>query len=94
MKKASTLSREGVLELKANKAATGQSIAVLVFTALAIGIGSTLQGEILANDISAYGIIVGSLGSIITGCFAAFVWSGTLFLVGTKLFQEKQASGS
>jgi hypothetical protein len=89
MKNASTLNREGVLELKENKTATGQSIAVLVFTALAIGMGSTLQGEILGNDISAYGIIVGSLGGIITGCFAAFVWSGTLFLVGTKLFQGK-----
>jgi len=89
MKKASTLDREGVLELKENKTATGQSIAVLVFTALAIGIGQTVQGEILGNGITAYGIIVGGLESIITGCFAAFVWSGTLFFIGTKLFQGK-----
>jgi hypothetical protein len=89
MRKTSTLNREGVLELKENKTATGQSIAVLVFTALAIGIGTTLQGEIVGNNVSAYGIIVGGLGSIITGCFAAFVWSGTLFLVGTKLFQGR-----
>jgi hypothetical protein len=89
IRKTSTLNREGVLELKENKAATGQSITVLVFTALAIGIGTTLQGEIVGNNVSAYGIIVGGLGSIITGCFAAFVWSGTLFLVGTKLFQGR-----
>jgi hypothetical protein len=89
MKKALLLNREGVLALKENKAATGQSIAVLVFAALAIGIGSTLLDEIGHNDVSAYGIIVGSLESIITGCFAAFVWSGTLFLVGTKLFQGR-----
>ena len=85
MRRTSTLDRSMVLELKEDRAATGQSIAVLVFTALAIGIGSTLQ----RGNVSAYGIIVGSLGGIITGCFAAFVWSGTLFLVGTKLFQGK-----
>lgn len=89
MKKASLLSREGVLELKENKSATGQAIAILVFTALAIGLGSTIQAEFLSNSITPYGIIAGALGSIITGCFAAFVWSGTLFLVGTKLFQGK-----
>jgi hypothetical protein len=89
MTKASTLNREGILELKENKTATGQSIAVLAFTALAIGIGGTLQGELLSNTVSAYGIIVGALEGIITGCFAALVWSGTLFLVGTKLFQGK-----
>lgn len=75
-----------VLELKENRTATGQSIAVLVFAALAIGIGSTLR---LSKNFSVYGIIVGGLGGIITGCFSAFVWSGTLYLVGTKLFQGK-----
>jgi hypothetical protein len=89
MRKASTLNREGVLDLKENKTATGQSIAVLVFTALAIGIGGYMRQELPVNNVSAYGIIVGALGSMITGCFAAFVWSGTLFLVGTKLFQGK-----
>src|SRR6266516_3037743 len=37
----------------------------------------------------AYGIIVGSLANTVTVCFAAFVWSATAFLVGTKLFQGK-----
>jgi hypothetical protein len=89
MKEASTFSRDGILELRDNKTATGQAVAVLVFTALAIGIGSTLQMEFPTHNVSAYGILVGGLGNIITGCFAAFVWSGTLFLVGTKLFQGK-----
>lgn len=89
IKKAATLDRGMVLELKENRTATGQSIAVLVFTALAIGIGSTLQTELLSKNFSLYGIIVGGLGGIITGCFSAFVWSGTLYLVGTKLFQGK-----
>ncbi len=85
----SRLDRTEILELKANKTATGQSIAVLVFSALAIGIGSTVLHEFQYNIVSAYGIIVGALEGIITGAFAAFVWSGTLFLVGTKLFQGK-----
>ena len=83
------MDRGTILDLKENKTATGQSIAVLVFTALAIGIGSTLWVEIPANSLSAYGIIVGGLDGIITGSFSAFIWSGTLYLVGTKLFQGK-----
>lgn len=83
------MDRGTILDLKENKTATGQSIAVLVFTALAIGIGSTLWAEVPANSLSAYGIIVGGLDGIITGCFSAFIWSGTLYLVGTKLFQGK-----
>src|SRR5207247_9137517 len=67
----------------------GQAVAVLVVAALALGVGNTLFTELQSNSVSAYGIIVGSLASIVTGCFAEFVWSGTLFLVGTKLFQGK-----
>ena len=89
MKEASTFNRQGILDLRETKGATGQAVAVLVFTALAIGVGSTLQTEFLTDSVSVYGILVGGLGNIITGCFAAFVWSGTLFLVGTKLFQGK-----
>ena len=89
IKKISTLNREGVLELKDNKTATGQSIAVLVFAALAIGIGSTVLFEFQHDSVSPYGITVGALQGIITGCFAALVWCGTLFLIGTKLFQGK-----
>lgn len=85
------MDRGMVLDLKENKTATGQSIAVLVFTALAIGIGSTLWAEIPANNLSVYGIVVGGLDGIITGGFSAFIWSGTLYLVGTKLFQGKTA---
>lgn len=89
IKRVSLLDRTEILELKENKTATGQSIAVLIFTALSIGIGSTVLYEFQHNSVSAYGLIVGALQGIITGCFAAFVWSGTLFLVGTKLFQGK-----
>src|SRR6266436_8039779 len=89
MKKASRLDQEGVLELKTDTAATGQAVAVLVLSALAYGIGYTAQTQFQRHDLSTYGIIVGSLANVVTVCFAAFVWSATAFLVGTKLFQGK-----
>ena len=89
MKKASRLDQEGVLELKTDTAATGQAVAVLVLSALAYGIGYTAQTQFQKHDLSIYGIIVGSLANTVIVCFAAFVWSATAFLVGTKLFQGK-----
>ncbi len=88
MKKVARFDRAEVLELKENKTAMGQAVAILVFSSLSVGIGQTLLAEYPKN-ISAYGIIVGGLGGIIIGGFAALVWSGMLFLVGTKLFQGK-----
>lgn len=89
MRQAAKLDREGVLQLKADKDATGQSIAVLVFAALSYGIGFTLLSEFRSNSLSLYGIIVGSLTGMVSVCFAGFVWSAMAFLVGTKLFQGK-----
>src|SRR6266436_2703148 len=89
MKKASRLDQQGVLELKSDTTATGQAVAVLVLAALAYGIGYTAQTQFQRHDLSIYGIIVGSLTYLVTVCFAAFVWSATAFLVGTKLFQGK-----
>jgi hypothetical protein len=89
MKKASRLDQQGVLELKTDATATGQAVAVLVLAALAYGVGFTAQTEFQRNDLSIYGIIVGSLANTVTVAFAAFVWSATVFLVGTKLFQGK-----
>jgi len=89
MKKASRLDQQGVLELKTDVTATGQAVAVLVLAALAYGIGYTAQTQFQEHNLSIYGIIVGSLANVVTVCFAAFVWSATTFLVGTKLFQGK-----
>ena len=89
MKKASRLDQQGILELKMDTKATGQAVAVLVLAALAYGIGYTAQTQFQRHDLSIYGIIVGSLANVVTVCFAAFVWSATAFLVGTKLFQGK-----
>ena len=89
MKKASRLDQQGVLELKTDTTATGQAVAVLVLSALAYSIGYTAQTQFQRHDLSIYGIVVGSLANVVTVCFAAFVWSATAFLVGTKLFQGK-----
>src|SRR5437667_534230 len=89
MKKASRLDQQGVLELKTDTTSTGQAVSVLVLSALAYGIGYTAQTQFQRHDLSIYGIIVGSLANTVTVCFAAFVWSATVFLVGTKLFQGK-----
>ncbi len=83
------LDPEGILQLKADKNATGQAVAVLVFAALSIGAGTTVLLELRSNSLSPYGIIVGSLTGLVSGCFAGFVWSAMTFLVGTKLFQGK-----
>lgn len=89
IKQVSRLDREGVLELKADKTATGQSIGLLVLAGLSYGIGFTLLIEIRSGTVSPYGIIVGTLVNMFSVCFAAFVWAATLFIVGTKVFQGK-----
>src|SRR5690348_7214922 len=89
IKRAIRLDHQGVLELKADTTATGQAVAVLVLAGLAYGIGFTAQTEFQRHDLSVYGMIVGSLANTVTVCFAAFVWSATAFLVGTRLFQGK-----
>src|SRR5690349_14740351 len=89
IKQVSRLNREGILGLKVDKTATGQSVALLIFAGLSYGIGFTLLIQFRSGQISPYGIIVGSLASMVEVCFAAFVWAATLFLVGTYIFQGK-----
>ena len=91
IKTAIRLDHQGVLELKTDTTATGQAVAVLVLAGLAYGVGFTVQTEFQRHDLSVYGVIVGSLANTVTVCFAAFVWSATTFLVGTRLFQGKSS---
>lgn len=89
MKQTARLDRDTVLQLKVDKTATGQSIAVLVLAALAYGIGFSLLTEFRSNSVSPYGVIVGTLTGMVSVSFAGFVWSAMAFLIGTKLFQGK-----
>ena len=89
MKKASRLDTQGVLELKTDTTATGQAVGVLVLAALSSGVGNAVFTQLQHPNITITSIIVGSLANMISACFAAFVWSATVFLVGTKLFQGR-----
>ena len=89
IKRVSRLDRDGILELKADKTATGQSVGLLVLAGLSYGIGFTILLEFRSGTISPYGIIVGTLVNMFIVCFAAFVWAATLYIVGTKIFQGK-----
>ncbi len=80
---------EGILELKEDSQATGQSIAVLVLATLSLGVGFAVLTAFQDHSLSPYGIIVGGLANMISFSFSAVVWSITLFFVGTKLFQGK-----
>lgn len=85
----SRLDRDGILELKEDKTATGQSIGLLVLVGLSYGAGFTFLTEFQMGTVSPYGMIVGTLVNMFSVCFAAFVWAATLFLVGTRIFQGK-----
>lgn len=83
------LDTEVIQMLSEDKRFTGQAIAVLVLVALSYGIGFTLFSGFTAGSLSLYESAVGSLATMIISCFAAFLWSITTFLVGTKLFKGK-----
>lgn len=81
--------KEAILELKGDPTATGQAIAVLLLVGLCYGIGFNVLDGLQKQDLSANQLISGTLSSLIFTDFSVFVWSATVFLVGTKLFQGK-----
>ncbi len=89
IKNVTRFNAEGVLEIKEDRQATGQSIAVLVLATLLSGVGFEVFNELGHSSLSPYGIIVGGLANTISFSFASVVWSIMLFFVGTKLFQGK-----
>jgi hypothetical protein len=89
IKNVTRLNAQAVLELKEDRQANGQSVAVLVIATLSSGIGFEVFNELSHSGLSPYGIIVGGLANTISFSFATVVWSITLFFVGTKLFQGK-----
>jgi Yip1-like protein len=86
---AARLDRETSMELRDDSSATAQSLSLVILVALCYGIGFSLfglfNGAIL--DLEVVGII--TLASVLAGVAIAFVWSGTTFLIGTKLFHKK-----
>jgi Yip1 domain len=76
-------------ELKEDRGGSGQAVAVLLLVGLSYGLGFSiftgLQKGILSLDYA----ISQTLANMIITDFAVFVWSATVFIVGTKLFQGK-----
>jgi hypothetical protein len=76
-------------ELKEDKSATGQAVAVLLLVGLFYGLGYSIFTGIQKSILSPNYVISQTLANMIITDFAVFVWSATVFLVGTKLFQGK-----
>lgn len=86
IRKTSRLDATEVLQLKLDNQATAQAVGVLVLATLSYGIGYAVLTELQNHTLSLYGVIVGGMANMISSCFAAVVWSITIFFVGTKLF--------
>ncbi len=78
-----------VQELKEDRNATGQAVAVLLLVGLSYGLGFSTFTGLQTHSLSPNQLISGTIANMIFTDFAAFIWSATVFLVGTKLFQGK-----
>jgi hypothetical protein len=80
---------ETIRELKEDRTATGQAVAVLLLVGLSYGLGFSIFNGFQHSSLSLDYLISNTLANMIITDFAAFIWSATVFLVGTKLFQGK-----
>src|SRR2546428_5000992 len=80
---------ETIRELKEDRTATGQAVAVLLLVGLSYGLGFSIFSGLEQGTLSLDYLISNTLANMIITDFAAFIWSATVFLVGTKLFQGK-----
>src|SRR5712664_155639 len=80
---------ETIRELKEDRTATGQAVAVLLLVGLSYGLGFSIFNGLQKSTLSLNFVISQTLANMIVTDFAVFVWSATVFLVGTKLFQGK-----
>src|SRR6266851_4363791 len=81
--------KETFHELKEDKSATGQAVAVLLLVGLSYGLGFSIFNGLQKSALSPDFVISQTLANMIITDFAIFVWSATVFLVGTRLFQGK-----
>ncbi|HEV2120347.1 MAG TPA: Yip1 family protein [Candidatus Bathyarchaeia archaeon] len=80
---------ETIHELKEDKTATGQAVAVLLLVGLSYGLGYSIFTGLQTRSLSPNQLISGTIANMIFTDFAVFIWSATVFLVGAKLFQGK-----
>src|SRR5438552_12231848 len=81
--------KDALRELKEDRNANGQAIAVLLLVGLSYGLGFSIFSGLQTKSLSPSQLISGTIANMIFTDFAAFIWSATVFLVGTKLFQGK-----
>ncbi|TMI18071.1 hypothetical protein E6H33_01480 [Candidatus Bathyarchaeota archaeon] len=76
-------------ELKEDRTATGQAVAVVLLVGLSYGLGFSVFNGLQTRNLSPNQVISGTIANMIFTDFSVFIWSATVFLVGTKLFQGK-----
>jgi hypothetical protein len=79
--------KSAIQELRDDKTATGQALGVLLLVGLCYGLGYSIFNGIQGRNLSLDQTISETIANLIFTDFAVFVWSATIFLVGTKLFQ-------
>src|SRR5439155_24067043 len=84
--------KDAFRELKEDRSATGQAIAVLLLVGLSYGLGFSIFSGLQTKSLSPSQLISATIANIMFLDFAAFIWSATVFLVGTKLFQGQTRS--
>src|SRR2546426_11933655 len=78
---------ETIRELKEDRTATGQAVAVLLLVGLSYGLGFRIFNGLEHGTLSLDYLISNTFDKMNVTDFAVFVWSATDFLVGTKLCQ-------
>lgn len=87
MLKAARLDGDTFRELRDDPSATVQSVSLVAIIGLCYGAGLGFFGFLVAR-ISLLDSFIISLIGLFSGIIVAFVWSGTTFLIVTKLFRR------
>jgi len=87
MLKAARFDSRTFLELKEDRTATGQGVAIVGFAGISYGIGISLITATETNTFSGTALLLGGLFGMLTSVAASLVWSIATFLIGTKLFR-------
>src|SRR5438093_13055342 len=81
--------KDAFRELKEDRSATGQAIAVLLIVGLSYGLGFSIFSRLQTKSLSPSQLISGTIANMIFTDFDAFISSATVFLVGTNLLKGK-----
>jgi F0F1-type ATP synthase assembly protein I len=88
MLRAARLDGETFRELRDDPSASAQSVLVVAIIGLCYGAGLGFFGFLIAG-VSPLEILAITLTGLIAAVLVAFVWSGTTFLIVTKIFRGK-----